>query len=277
MGFDSKNMNYIFNIEYFKDIESELLKDSVSEEVNKKIMENNRELENFSFAGSDMPVAGLEKASYESGFSYHSFRLYTQYPGLLMGLGYPHETKLDGAVKCGFMFDYVTGMPYISGSTLKGMLRSLFAVDAVECELAQEYETYIRGLLNREDRFNLRGLRDNIFENNDIFLGAYPDVEGNTGGILKMDYITPHKKFKDPNPISIIKVKPNVPFIFRFLLTDYVIDGENAVSAEDKLDLFKKMILDMGIGAKTNVGFGRFSKQKTAENSAVIMESKKGR
>lgn len=272
MGFNSKNMNYIFNIEYFKDIESEVLKDSVSKEVNKKIMENNRELESFSFAGSETPVADLEKASYESRFSYYGFRLYTQYPGLLMGLGYPHETKLDGAVKCGFMFDYVTGMPYIPGSTIKGVLRSLFSVDAEDCEMAQEYEMYLRGLLNREVSFSLRGVRDNIFENNDIFLDVYPDVEGITGGILKMDYITPHKKFKDPNPISIIKVNPNVPFKFSFLLTDYVIDQKIVVSAEDKLDIFKKIILDMGIGAKTNVGFGRFSKRKTVENSTVRMD-----
>lgn len=272
MGFDSKNMNYIFNIEYFKDIESELLKDSVSEEINKKIMERNRDIERFSFSESDISFAELESASYVSGFSYYNFRLYTQYPGLLIGIGYPHETKLDGAVKCGFMFDYVTGVPYIPGSSLKGMLRSPFSVDSKKSEIAQEYETYLRGLLNRENCLSLQGLADNIFENNDIFLGAYPDVEGYAGGILKMDYITPHKKFKDPNPIGIIKIKPNVPFVFSFLLTDYVIDREIVMSAEDKLDLFKKIILDMGIGAKTNVGFGRFSKQKTAENSIVRMD-----
>lgn len=269
MGFESKNMNYIFNIEYFKDMGSELLKDSTSREVSEKIVKRNRDMENFSFAGNGMSVAALEGASYESRFSYYSFRLYTQYPGLLIGMGYPHETKLQEAVKCGFMFDYVTGLPYIPGSTLKGMLRSFFTVDAKECEIAHEYEMYIRGLLNREDCFSLQGLEDNIFENNYIFLGAYPDVEGYTKGILKMDYITPHNKFKDPNPIGLITVKPNVPFIFSFLLTDYVIDREIVVSAKDKLDLFKQMILDMGIGAKTKVGFSRFSKQKTAENSIV--------
>ena len=83
---------------------------------------------------------------------------------------------------------------------------------------------------------------------------------------MQMEFITPHTagKFKNPNPISQIKVRPNVKFEFCFVLTDYVPeDGSRPVTAKDKLALFKTLILDMGIGAKTHVGFGRFSEGET--------------
>lgn len=269
MGFKSKNMNYIFNIEYFENIEIPRSEKEASEETIERIKRHNQEIEKFSFAGNEIPVAELQGLSYEKRFSYHCFQLYTKYPGLLTGIGYPHEIKVDGAVKCGFLFDYVSGLPYLSGSSLKGMLRSYFPNSGRPDEKSKEYDAYIRGLLNKEDDFDLRGLEDNIFEYNDVFLGAYPDVKGCDEGILKMEYITPHEKFKDPNPISILKVKPNVPFIFSFLLMDYFKDAKKIVGAEEKLDLFKKLILDMGIGAKTNVGFGRFSQMKVCENKKL--------
>lgn len=266
MGFKSKNMNYIFNIEYFENIEIPRPDKKASDEAVKTIKRCNQDIERFSFAGNENPVAELEGLSYEKRFSYHSFRLYTKYPGLLTGIGYPHEIKVDGAVKCGFLFDYVSGLPYLSGSALKGMLRSYFPSAACPDEKSKEYEAYVKGLLEKGDDFDLCGLRNNLFEYNDVFLGAYPDVKGYHEGILKMEYITPHEKLKDPNPISILKVKPNVPFTFAFLLTDYTKDGEKILGAEEKLGLFKKLVLDMGVGAKTNVGFGRFAQQKVRGN-----------
>ncbi len=265
MSFQSKNMNYIFNIEYFDGIEIPRKEKEASEKSVKEIKKRNKEIEEFSFQGNQIPVAELENASYEKRYSYQSFQLYTRYPGLLTGIGYPHDIKMNGAVKCGFLFDYVTGLPYLSGSTIKGMLRSLFPGDAMSSE-DREYEAYIKGLLNKGEEFRLQGLKDHLFEYNDRFLGAYPNVANYDKGILKMEYITPHKKFLDPNPISILKVKPNVPFVFSFLLTDYKINGQVAVSAEEKRDLMKKLILDIGIGAKTNIGFGRFTEYRTPEN-----------
>lgn len=274
MGFESKNMNYIFNVEYFNGIEDMLFKEETSKEVEKKVKERNEQIESFSFAGCKVPFAELENSSCEKRFSYRSFQLYTQYPGLLIGIGYPHETKLNGAIKCGFSFDYVTGLPYISGSALKGMLRSFFYTDENNSEIAKEYESYIKELINKGDSFDIQQIKDQIFENNDVFLGAYPDIKKDSKGILKMEYITPHKEFMNPNPISMIKVKPNVLFLFGFLLTDYMVDGKVILSAEEKLNLFEKLIVNMGIGAKTNVGFGKFSKRKVVENYFVKMDQR---
>lgn len=56
----------------------------------------------------------------------NSITAYTTYPGLLIGTGYTHEIGVIGEFKIGFHFDYTTGIPIIPGSSIKGMLRSIF-------------------------------------------------------------------------------------------------------------------------------------------------------
>lgn len=254
MAFESGNMNYIFNVEYFKNIDILLIN------AEDKIKQRNQWIENFSFPQEDM-FKSLRDLPLADGHQYCFFSLDTQYLGLLVGIGNSHDAKLEEAIKCGFNFDYVTGIPYIPGSSLKGMLRSFFPGDEKNTAISKEYDSYIRELLEKEDGFDVLKLKNNIFEGNDVFLGAFPDITKIKGGIMKMDYITPHEKFKEPNPISIVKVKPRVPFIFSFLLTDYILDGKIIINKQEKRELFKKLILDMGIGAKTNVGFGKFIKR----------------
>ncbi|MCR5825526.1 MAG: type III-B CRISPR module RAMP protein Cmr6, partial [Oscillospiraceae bacterium] len=119
---------------------------------------------------------------------------------------------------------------------------------------------------------NVKELEDEVFgdkngtpiSKRNIFLGAYP-IESDGATLLDMEYITPHKsKFKSRNPISLMKIKPNVRFIFGFILHDAEKTG---VSAEELCQLFRRLVLEMGIGAKTNVGFGRMVKGKTNENT----------
>ena len=71
--------------------------------------------------------------------------------------------------------------------------------------------------------------------------------------MLSMEYITPHKEFQAPVPISLLKIRPNVCFKFGFLLSD------GTVSAAQKRGLFWELVM-AGVGAKTNVGFGRMVK-----------------
>ncbi|KIM08833.1 MAG: hypothetical protein KU29_03695 [Sulfurovum sp. FS06-10] len=88
------------------------------------------------------------------------------------------------------------------------------------------------------------------------------------GKILSDDYITPHKnrdkktdeqgkllpnEIFNPIPLRFIKVLPDVEFLFDFILTDGVI------SKEQKLQLFQTILVDLGIGAKTNVGYGKLT------------------
>lgn len=117
--------------------------------------------------------------------------------------------------------------------------------------------------LEQENGYETEPLKQDIFEQGrDIFLGAYPVVEDQRG-IMEREYITPHpSRFKNPNPISLLKVKPDVSFRFCFLLQDFVSDTGTVITAQDKLNLFREFLLLGGIGAKTNVGFGGLTTAK---------------
>ena len=53
---------------------------------------------------------------------------YVNYPGLLVGTGYIHTTGLSNdEIKMGFSFDYVSGLPYIPATSVKGTLKQAFS------------------------------------------------------------------------------------------------------------------------------------------------------
>ena len=243
-------MNYIFNVEYFMD----LYKDELNE--NEVWGKNSENIINFRFS------KGWKVNISEDITGYKSFPLETQYPGLLIGIGNPHSIDRVGALKCGFSFDYVTGMPYIPGSSLKGMLRSYFpGGEEQDKKDRNNRRRLIQSIIKEIKKGALLDVEDiekDIFENNDIFIGAWPIIEEKEDNLLAMEFITPHKEFKNPNPISLIKVKSGIKFRFDFILHDYIKNGEIVLTADDKKKIFKKLIVFMGIGAKTNVGFGKF-------------------
>lgn len=214
------------------------------------------------------------------------FDLKTIYPGLVTGVGLPHETSEENTFILGFCFDYTTGLPIIPGSTVKGVLRSVFPQwerQLKEPVQKKEAKTeYIYGLLKRikegigQDKKELiTKIENEIFEGivdnkavsiykRDLFFDAYivKGTRANPGKnrIFGTDNITPHVKegmsyeesmLKNPIPLSFLKILPDVVFHFPFYLTDGVIQKK------EKEKLFKLILLDIGIGAKTNVGYGQ--------------------
>ncbi len=215
--------------------------------------------------------------------------LTTIYPGLLVGSGYIHEVGgFDNELKLGFFFDHTTGLPCIPGSSIKGVLR-----DAAE-KATGHYLEYILA----EIKDGKRKLKDNstkelaetfltenidkliggkksdfvkkVFDGEglpiyqrDIFFDAFPIASGNENGkFLSNDYITHHEHpLKNPNPVQFLKVLPQVTFRFEFLLKDEI------MPAALKLELFRQILLDLGIGAKTNVGYGQFTDEIGHGNS----------
>ncbi len=189
------------------------------------------------------------------------FTATTTYPGLLLGSGNAHALPpIDGQAILGFHFDYTSGLPVIQGSSIKGVLRSAF-----------KHKEYIKALLGKE----IEGLEDEIFVNGDIFFDA--TISKADGKILGDDFITPHKNTKgkkdgdnnlvadelcSPNPLRFIKVLPDVSFRFDFELKDGII------TKEEKIELFKDILKDLGLGAKTNVGYGKFEPHITKEEKA---------
>jgi hypothetical protein len=71
--------------------------------------------------------------------------------------------------------------------------------------------------------------------------------------------------FTNPNPIQFLKVLSKVQFQFQFKLTD-----GGGLKAGQKEVLFKEILCYMGIGAKTNVGYGQF--EEGFENSPLGRE-----
>ncbi len=247
-----------------------------------------------------------EETPVKFDISNNSFRLQTTYPGLLIGSGYIHEigsNEKDGdgeyyikhELKLGFFFDYTSGLPCIPGSSVKGVLRNAFTLDKggyvkwiIEELASGERESKVQAeakkvikenpdvflfkdtgkIKNEKPIFEESEFIKTVFEapentsiyKRDVFFDAFPVSAKN--GLLANDYITPHKDpLKNPTPLQFMKVLPEVEFEFRFKLVD-----TNRLTAKFKLELFRQILLDQGIGAKTNVGYGQFDDEKDRVN-----------
>lgn len=236
-----RNLNLLFYKEYYEKLGTENFASDVSEK--------NNELINARFDKKLKPP--VENCQF--------FVLKVLYPGLLIGTGLPHGAgKLGGSdddVNMGFSFDYVTGQPYIPGSSVKGILRSHFknhAIAVAEILNKNGYADIDEDVVNK--------LEESIFDNSDIFFDAVVCSGNSEGKLIDFDYITPHvSPTKNPTPVYIIKVLPDVQFEFRFKISDKKIDDIKFTAGKIKW-LFQELLLLFGAGAKTNVGYGVFEK-----------------
>lgn len=197
------------------------------------------------------------------------------------GLPYIPGSSVKGTIRSMF--------PYSLGETPKNKF-----VDKEEYR--KERFGYIRELFKGQDYGNgnecltdreIQALEFDIFTNSDgekafesgkrdLFLDAFPDVSQKETKLLDVDYVTPHYPdlLKEPVPIQFLKIGPNITFKFQFILHDtYLSDGKaykekenlssyKKISAELKETVFKQILLDIGIGAKTNVGYGQLCKNE---------------
>jgi len=218
------NIGWLFYKDYFKDLN---YNESDKEVINKRV----QNFINQSFTQQKPKNLGNS-----------TFTLKTTYPGLLVGSGNTHELPdTKGQAILGFHFDYTSGLPEIAGSSIKGVLRSAF-----------KHKGYIEEILGNS--IDVEALEKEIFDYGDIFFDAIIIKSGKDNKILGDDFLTPHKEpTKDPIPLRFIKVLPEVTFDFKFELKD------GLITKEQKEKLFKDIILDFGLGAKTNVGYGKFS------------------
>jgi len=207
-----------------------------------------------------------------------TFKLKTTYPGLLIGSGYAHEVgeickvRLDDEYKMGFSFDYTTGLPIIPASSIKGVIKNAFR--RIKESEKYKYNSYIKDLIsyiiNKEvTDTEIQMIENEIFEGKDdkgenipinkrdIFFDGVIIQGDERGCLLGEDYITPHgeDELKAPKPIKFLKLLPDVSINFRFNVKDSILIEE--FTKEKKILLFKNIIKDMGIGAKTNVGYGK--------------------
>ena len=213
-----------------------------------------------------------------------SFELKTIYPGLLAGSGYLHEFSIEEALMLGFSFDHSSGLPCIPASSVKGLLRHACEVnngaylrqlikEVVPGLIAFDPKNFVKEVFDGVKEEEVKGVkvdkRTGIYER-DLFFDALPIRSlNNNGSFMGEDFITPHINredrtldgLKNPVPLKFLKVLPEVIFQFSFLLK-----GEKSgLSAQNRKDLFKKILLELGIGAKTNVGYGQFVEESAEE------------
>lgn len=273
------NLGYYFQRGYFRDFTSEMLVENFTGTEN-YFKERNKEFIDSSkiVVKSDDSLTGIVNTN---------IKLKTIYPGLVTGIGMIHETGSKGESKLGMAFDYTSGLPVIPGSSVKGLLRSMFPFlplnkkknDLDECELIllEEKQQFILEQL-KSNNGNLSSMKVSdveelgmmIFEGQnkdqsylpiyerDIFFDVQIEGDYTQKGFLGLDFITPHKnELQDPNPIQFLKIMPKVTFVFRFRLNESKLSSGLTISIDDKKALFKTILETVGIGAKTNVGYGQ--------------------
>lgn len=209
--------------------------------------------------------------------NFYVVKMKVQAPGLLIGSGLAHglpDSEED--VKTGLQFDYTSGLPVIPGSSVKGVIRSAFPTIKEDKEQSNEADAeklnYIKSLIADIPEFSALGLEDKdilelgnqMFNHGDIFAdallvgyGTRMKQHGTVKQVLAEDYITPHTggPLAQPIPIKIVKVAPGVTFAFCFKFNETKI-GAKVLSASMKKALCAAILQDLGVGAKTNVGYG---------------------
>lgn len=273
------NMHHYFNLGYYdfldkpKDL-NEILAD-VDRDYQTIFNEKHQAITKYDY--SEIKTTWLEDVSS------HVLEGTVQYPGLIMGVGNAHSLGTKGEIVMGFSFDYVTGLPYLPGSSLKGILKDKFQygeyildllknINGLKVDLPTdeiEKEFYISNVVKAiiQDMFG-----DEYAPGKDIFMDSYVQLHDNSKEMLKMDYLAPHKQDKDAkslfevNILTMLRVAPKTKIKLNFILRQSnitvktkegnVILSDYAFSPEHKLELFKQILTDFGIGAKTNVGYG---------------------
>ena len=201
-----------------------------------------------------------------------TFELEIIYPGLVSGIGINHEATIEGEFKLGVHFDWTYGMPVIYGSSVKGVLRSWFKEfyegdrDSYDYEI-EIFEGKVRDNEAENQKYGhnweekVKVTKNRLYSpksiyDRDIFFDAVITASDEKGRILCSDSITPHddNPLKNPTPITFMKIAPGCKLEFRFKLA-----GDKD-EQKLKLDLFKKILTTVGIGAKTNVGYGQLKK-----------------
>lgn len=185
------------------------------------------------------------------------FTLEIQYPGLVTGVGIKHETKIEGEFKLGVHFDWTHGMPVVYGSSVKGVLRAWFKEfykpTTDQPSVDDAFDSIFEGKEN--------GKSKSIYER-DIFFDAVIVEADSKGRILASDSITPHggenhdNPLKNPTPLTFMKIASGCRMEFRFKLVDTIIDDKKFTAAQKKT-LFEEILKTVGVGAKTNVGYGQ--------------------
>lgn len=180
------------------------------------------------------------------------FKIYELEERLITGIG------LDHPVEVGFLWDHRIGIPYIPGSSIKGLVRNWV-------EVWEEVEKH-----NIKRIFGSSDAEKENKVGSVIFFDALP-----YGAIkLQTDVITPHYgpyygegkcpgDWYNPTPIPFLTVDKNQSFIF-FVAPR---SKENVKDCKQVVKWLDNVITTLGAGAKTATGYGRFVSSEREEKA----------
>ena len=167
---------------------------------------------------------------------------------LVVGLGNPNPSEN------GLTFHHVYGFPIIPGSAQKGLC----------AHYAKEIEDKTEADSVYQEVFGTKNQKGKV-----IFLDAFPLLVEDTlpEGLLELDIMNPHYQkyysskggippadYLSPNPILFVAVGPGVPFHFTLMAL-----RNHKALLEVARSWLKSALEIMGIGGKTQVGYGRLS------------------
>ncbi|MEW6243541.1 MAG: type III-B CRISPR module RAMP protein Cmr6 [Bacillota bacterium] len=175
---------------------------------------------------------------------------------LAIGLG--NESPLEVGLK----LNHTYGVPVIPGSALKGLCRRTARLLLDNGTLTKEQFDVIFGKV--EEKNDSQIAREKSAASYIVFWDAWFDPDSAGGRPFWQDVVTVHhpeyyrtegKKwptdFDDPNPVPFVIVRPGSRFLF-------TISAPDATWASFVASLMKWGLLELGIGGKTNAGYGRF-------------------
>lgn len=176
---------------------------------------------------------------------------------LVVGLGLPHPTET------GFLFDRLTGCPYLPGSSLKGLLRAAATLVSKD-ELPGNRSFWTRAQVDRV-------FGPVLGDEPDPATGAviFYDVFPESWPALEVDVLTPHYgsyyreglppgDWDNPVPVPFLALRAGQAFGFWISPRDRARWEEDCKQLQDLLVL----ALDwLGIGAKKASGYGYFAEQ----------------
>jgi CRISPR-associated protein Cmr6 len=116
------NLKYFYYNTYFDGLD--LRQHPKKSEQRKRADEINEKAFREKNATLCAPIQQLKQVDNRLGLS--SVHLTVQNPGLIPGVGYPHEIGYPQEFMLGFSFDHTSGLPVLPGHSVKGVLRSPF-------------------------------------------------------------------------------------------------------------------------------------------------------
>lgn len=195
-----------------------------------------------------------------------------------LGSGHPTET--------GMILDRNSGLPYIPASAVKGVLRlahaldiaEQYAIDKIDVPQDNEGDFVIDDRLPTLRRYfgdTNTGKADSV-RGQLVFLDAFPA----STPAIKTDIMNPHfggyysgkqgpLETENPIPVKFLTVAPETELIFRCFSSSLPKQGQGAqvidvirpFDAKDEqsvIAMFTRAFDQLGFGAKTSIGYGRF-------------------